>query len=168
MEVIDYNGEGDWSRDAILDRYARYCTQLGVQCSNLIPDEHTEGDRRWVFPVMAKVNAGIRRGDPACKRIGIEFIEQDSSFPFGATLKSNTARALRQTDLDDSQKERVRRRVVHMLSVGNVPREFKEYAKLLRKIGLGGHRQEIEQCADSDHWRARRYARYFLTHADES
>jgi len=168
MQVYDYNGEGDWSREAVLNSYARYCAGLGRDGLDLTPVQHVEGDRVWVYPVMERVIRGIEQGDEACKMIGIEFIEQDGSFPFGGTLKSNTARALRRAGLSDGEKERIRNRIVHMLRVGNVPREFREYAKLLRRVGLGGHRREIEDCADSSHWRVRRYVRYLLMHAREN
>jgi hypothetical protein len=85
---------------------------------------------------MDEVIKGIEAGDLACVRIGIEFIEEDSTFPFGKTLKSNTARALRRASLSDEQKERIRRRVFGMLRAGHVPHEYREYARLVRKIGF--------------------------------
>ena len=136
MDVIDYNGEGRWSREAILDRYARYAAELGSADRDLSPLEHTEQGRRWVFPVMNEVIAGIEAGDPACVRLGLEFIEEDAKFTFGKILKSNTARALRRAPLTDEQRHRIRRRVFAMLRAGHVPHEFREYAKLVRTIGF--------------------------------
>jgi hypothetical protein len=52
------------------------------------PGEPEEGQGRWVYPVME----GIERGDKASVAVGIDFIEEDAHFPFGKTLKSNTAR----------------------------------------------------------------------------
>ncbi len=136
MEVIDYNGEGRWTRAAILERYARFAADAGVALRDLSPVEHTERGRHWIYPVMAKVIDGIQAGDPACIRLGIEFIEEDAKFAFGKILKSNTARALRRAPLTDEQNQRIRRRVLSMLRAGNVPHEFREYAKLVKKIGL--------------------------------
>lgn len=136
MNLIDYNGDGRWSREAILSRYARYATELGIEARDLTPLEHTERGRHWVYPVMERVIAGIEAGDPACIRIGIEFIEEDKGFPFGRVLKSNTARALRRARLTNDQCSRIRRRVVGMLRAGYVPREFQDYAKLVKKIGI--------------------------------
>ena len=99
MELIDYNGEGRWSREAILDRYARYAAEMGIVPRDLSPMEHTEGDRHWVYSVMEEVIDGIEAGDPACVRLGIEFIEEDAKFVFGKILKSNAARALRRASL---------------------------------------------------------------------
>ena len=97
---------------------------------------------------MDEVISGIEQGDAACRRIGIEFIEENRKFPFGRILKSNTARALRRSDLTADEKERIRQRLVAMLVEGNVPHEYKQYAKLLKKIGIGDHWNEIEKGID--------------------
>lgn len=136
MDVTDYNGEGRWSRADILARYARYAAGLRIVARDLSPAEHSERGRHWVYPVMEKVIAGIDAADPACVRLGIEFIEEDAKFPFGKILKSKTARALRRAQLSEEQKHRIRRRVFGLLRAGHVPHEFREYAKLVRKIGF--------------------------------
>src|SRR5689334_1071826 len=136
MEIIDYNGEGHWSREAIIARYAQFAAQAGISPRDLSPAEHTQGERHWIYPVMDNVIEGIEAGDLACIRLGIEFIEQDGKFPFGRILKSNTARALRRASLSQEQRQRIRRRVLGMLRAGKVPHEFREYAKLVRKIGF--------------------------------
>jgi len=136
MEFFDYNGEGPWSRAEILARYACYAAEMGIVPRDLSPMEHSEQGRHWVYPVMAKVIEGIKADDPACVRVGIEFIEEDSKFPFGKTLKSNTARALRRASLTEEQKQRIRRRVFGLLRAGHIPHEYREYARLVRKIGF--------------------------------
>src|SRR5687767_8704633 len=107
MEVIDYNGEGQWSRAEILMRYERYARAMKVSPRDLSPHEHSERSRHWIYPVMDEVIKGIDAGDPACVQIGIEFIEEDAGFPFGRTLKANTARSLRRTTMSEAQKHRI-------------------------------------------------------------
>jgi hypothetical protein len=158
MEVTDYNGEGRWSRSEILARYARYAAEMGIVSCDLSPMEHSEGGRRWVYPVMEKVIHGIAEGDSACVRLGVEFIEEDAKFPFGKTLKSNTARALRRASLSDEEKQRVRRRVFGLLRAGHIPREFREYAKLVRKIGFDA--SEVPEVDESNRYAAR-FRSYF-------
>jgi hypothetical protein len=102
-------------------------------------------------------------GDPACAELGIEFIEEDRLFAFGRILKSNTARALRRASLTDAQKERIRKRVVEMLGRRYLPREYREYAKLARKIGLGGWLLRIEEQAENP--AAKHYYNYLKEHA---
>jgi hypothetical protein len=145
MEIRDYNGEGEWSKDEIIRRYLQYCRAMNVPDPiDLSPVEQAKGNVKWIYPVMDKVIAGIEQGDAACRRIGIEFIEEDRKFPFGKILKSNTARALRRSELTTEEKERIRRRLVAMLIAENVPHEYKQYAKLLKKIGVDAYWEEVE------------------------
>ena len=113
---------------------------------------------------MEAVIGAIERGDKACIAIGIEFIEEDQHFPFGRILESNTARALRRAELSREQVERVRERVVRMLLAGSVPREFKEYSKLLRRIGWGSSWPTIEQQIDRENPYVMRYYNYLRKH----
>ena len=138
MQIIDYNGSGRWTFEAILHRYAEYAR--GFHCEmplDLTPEQHENGDKRWIYPVMNQVIRGIEAGDAACIQIGVEFIEEDAKFPFGKTLKANTARALRRAPLTPEQIARIGSRVISMLVAGDIPHEFREYAKLLRKVGTG-------------------------------
>jgi hypothetical protein len=159
MSIIDYNGEGRWSRAEILRRYSSLASQLGVSPRDLSPIEHEERGRKWVYPVMSEVIEGIEAGDAACVVIGIEFIEEDARFPFGKILKSNTARALRRANLTDDQKERIRRRVFAMLRDGHVPHEYKEYAKLVRRIGFDA--KSLDSIPASDNPYVMRFYNYF-------
>jgi hypothetical protein len=162
MQIRDYNGTGRWSADSIIERYRSYAEQTGTLLdTNIAPREHTDGRVTWIYPIMDAVIVGIERGDKACIAIGIEFIEEDQHFPFGRTLKSNTARALRRAELSQEQVERVRERVVRMLLAGSVRREFKEYSKLLRRIGLGSWWSTIEQQIDREKPYVMRYYDYF-------
>lgn len=137
MQIRDYNGKGNWSVGAVQSRHLEYCARLGVQAPrSLQPKTYVRPDTTWIYPIMEPVIEGIKAGDPACATLGVEFIEQDSTFPFGRTLKSNTARALKNADLSQALKTRIKRRVAAMLADGNTPREFKEYARLLRKVGF--------------------------------
>ena len=121
----DYNGEGRWSVEAVRTRYSQYCTSLKVEEPRLLtPRDHHEGDVRWVYPIMEEVIAGIAEGDTACIALGVDFVEEDARFPFGATLKSNTARALRRALLAEPQKARLRKRIADMLVAGVIPREM--------------------------------------------
>ena len=133
----DYNGEGRWSVEAVRTRYRHYCTSLHVERPRLpTPREHIEGVVRWVYPIMEEVIAGIAEGDAACVALGIDFVEEDARFPFGAKLKANTARALRRAPLTEAQMARLRKRFADMLIAGIIPHEMREYAKLLRTVGV--------------------------------
>ncbi|WP_228531083.1 MULTISPECIES: hypothetical protein [Myxococcaceae] len=104
---------------------------------------------------------GIEAGDRACIALGLDFIEEDQHFPFGRTIKSDVARALRRAELDEGQKERARRRIVSMLIQGKVPHEYKQYAKLLRRVGVGEHWPEVEARVSRENPYVMRWFRYF-------
>jgi hypothetical protein len=109
---------------------------------------------------MEQVIAGIEAGDPACVELGLEFIQEDQKFPFGKILKANTARALRRALLDAGQVERIRDRVITMLIAGHVPHEFREYAKLLRKVGVGERWASVHEQLDQSNPYVMRFYRY--------
>jgi len=151
MKTLDYNGIDFWSVDAILKRYEAYSKRFKVSSRvDIQPFIRTDGEIRRIYPVMEKVIEGIEKNDPACIEIGIEFIEESRSFPFGKIFKYNTARALRHASasLTETQKERIRKRVAEMLCTGYLPREFRQYAKLARTIGLSDWQSKIEREAD--------------------
>ena len=135
--VIDYNGVGMWSAVGIRERYEKLASKLGVTPqAHLVPKMHREEERTWIYPLIEELFPLIEAGDGAAIEIGVQLIEEDEFFVFGSLLKMNMAGALRRVTLTPEQQQRLRRRIVEMLLAGNVPREFREYKKLLRKIGL--------------------------------
>ena len=137
MPVRDYNADGEWSVEAVQSRYLAHCARLNVPSPRpLQPKTYRNAKGAGAEPILQTVIDGIKAGDAACVALGVELIEQDRKFPFGRILKSNAARALRSAELPDTLKQRVRHRVANMLAVGNTPHEFKEYARLLRKVGF--------------------------------
>jgi hypothetical protein len=150
--IVDFNGTGIWSKEEILRRYKEYCLQFNTPMLDLMPMIHENGDKQWIYPVMEKVIEGIKGGDAACRVIGIEFIEEDKQFPFGKILKANTAVALRQNhlQLSENERERIRIRVVSLLTRNLVPHEFREYAKLMKKIGIGNYKETLASINTED------------------
>jgi hypothetical protein len=162
MLVHDYNGSGKWSRSALIERYHQYAGRLGVTTPRDVqPKEHRERDAQWVYPVMDRVIEGIEAGDRACIELGVEFIEEAGGFPFGRILKANTARALRRAQLTGEQSQRVRARVIGMLAGEKLPREYRQYARLLRRVGVQRSVEEIEATANRSNPYVERYLQYF-------
>ena len=144
--VRDYNGTGAWSISGVQARYRQYCDLLQISERGQPESKtHREGDEIWIYPIMEDVIRGIEDGDAACIALGVDFVEEDSLFSFGKTLKANTARSLRRARLSEEQKGRLRERIVTMLISGIIPHEMREYAKLLRVIGVGTHWQRLER-----------------------
>ena len=160
--IHNYNGEGRWTVAAVQARYFEYCRRYGVESpSPPIPREHVEGNKRWVYPVMEAVIEGIERGDKASTGLGLDFIEEGAHFPFGKTLKSNTARALRRASLTAEQVLRVRKRFTNLLIAGQILHEFREYAKLLRHVGLAEFWPLMQRDAKLDNPFVKRFFEYF-------
>jgi hypothetical protein len=158
LTVLDYNRDEEWAPEAVAQRYAQYCDDFGwVRQSALVAEDFTDAGVKRIWPIMTPVNIGIKKDDPACTEIGIDFICDSRSFPFGMTLKSNTARALRKATLTERQQDRIRERVATMLLDGYLPQEYKFYARLLRRTGLGQFRDTLLAVAPRGH----RMTRYF-------
>ena len=125
-----------------------------------MPKRHTEGGKTWVSPLMDEIIRLIEAGDRAAIEIGIEFVQEDDYFVFGRILKSNTARALRRAALTPEQEARLRGRLVRMLLAAQVPHEWHEYKRLLRRIGLGSMWPVLEEGVDRENKYVMRYYDY--------
>ena len=156
----DYNGVGNWSVEAIQKRYKMHADAIGIDPVVLVPKRLTEGVKSWVFPLMEEIIRLIEAGDKAAIEIGIEFIQEDDHFVFGRILKSNSARALRRATLTPEQEDRIRRRLVGMMLSGQVPHEWHEYKRLLRRIGLGSMWPVLEEGVDRENKYVMRYYDY--------
>lgn len=145
MEIRDYNGNGRWSLQSLSERYRIYAGQLDVATPlNLIPEKHEENQIQWIYPLMFEIIKGIEIGDLAYIEIGVECIEENQWLRFGRIIKADTARALRRSTLTSPQKERLRQQIISMLVEEQIPRHYRDYAKLLRKIGVGDWWPHIE------------------------
>ena len=139
---IDHSWTGRW-RGAILERYAHYAHRFHVS-------PWFDFSQRIGCGTMDAFIAGIKQGDRACMQLGVELIQTDEFMPFGYAYKRNAARALRRVVLDGDLVAAIRKRVVAMLIAGNVPREYHDYAKLLKKVGVGEWWPFIEEHVDRD------------------
>jgi hypothetical protein len=167
-EIRDYNGTGDWSGAAVIARYGRIAgCRRQRRTRELRIQEHTQGSVTWRLPVMDQVIEGIKDGDAACVELGVQFIETGGPQPFGKRLHANTARALRGASLAASQIVRLRERILGMLARAEVPREFSEYTKLLRRIGLGSEWQRVAPTIDRSNPHVMKHVAYLEKHAIE-
>lgn len=162
MEIIDFNGFGRWSRQDIQERYALYARRFKVSAPlELMPQEHDERGRHWIYPVMFEVIKGIEMGDAACIEIGVECIIENQWVKFGKIIKANTARALRRSTLTEEQSERLRKHIVSMLVEEHIPGHYRSYARLLRKIGVGSWWPFIEEHTNRNNPYVMRFYKYF-------
>jgi hypothetical protein len=164
--LIDYNGPGDWGLRAVQERYRHYALAMQVTSPlPLEPDRSSDGTSERIYPVMDEVISRAEAGDPACVELAIELVESGHSQPFGRLLKYRAARALRRVPLSEPQAARLRRRVLSLLDSNGVCREFREYAKLLRALGLPENWRELCRNADASNPYVRKYLDYLETYA---
>jgi hypothetical protein len=156
------DGHGMWAQEAMRQRYNRYCRAFRVTPRPLLSIPDYISERGWITHIMEALIEMMKEGDLASAAIGIELLEEDGGFAFGRILKSNTARALLRCDLTESQKERIRTRVIAMLCRGFMPGEFRDYARLLRRIGIGAHGEKLPFSVDLTNPWAAWYVRYLL------
>ena len=165
MRIVDLNGNDHWSLEGIRQRYAAYAKEFRVGTpADLQPSTHTEGNTKWIYPVLEQAFAGVTVGDAACVQLAIDLVCDDSRFAFGKIYKDKAATLFRRVPLSSSQQDQLRRRIVFMLQVGTIPPEYKCYAKLLRSIGLGPYREQLESVAPRGP-RVQRYLAYFQSFA---
>jgi hypothetical protein len=160
MHPFCLDGTGRWTQNGIRSRYQQYCRFFKISPRSLPDGDDWVTRRGLIASLMDTIIQGMREGDLACAEIGIELIEEDGGFAFGRILKAKTARALGRCALTEAQKERIRSRVVAMLCRGFMPHEFRAYARLLRRIGLAGHRDTLEHGFDKPNAWAAWYVNY--------
>jgi hypothetical protein len=148
MRGSELDGSWRWTQEALRHRYLQYCVRYHLEARPLPRADDWATRRGLIVSLMNAIIEGIKEGDLACAEIGIELIEEDGGFAFGRILKANAARALGRCRLTDDQKERIRTRVIGMLGRGFMPHEFRDYARLLRRIGLGAHGERLERAVD--------------------
>jgi hypothetical protein len=92
---------------------------------------------------------GLSRNDPSCSSKLLRLLQSI----FAQRQRCN---------LTESQKERIRTRVIAMLRRGFMPGEFRDYARLLRRIGVKAHREELLHGVDRTNPWAAWYVGYLL------
>ena len=169
MTINDYNGTGRWTLISTRDRYYSLAATLGVHTPNFPePYRHLSSRGEWIYPAMNGVIAQAEEGDRACVELGLELIETDQSMPFGRLIKIKAARMLRRADLFNDQMNRIRRRVLTIIDSNKICFEFRDYAKLLRSIGLPEDWREFCPNADSSNPCVHKYLLYFEAQASEN
>lgn len=168
-EIRDYNGKGRWTSESIQRRYESYAKSAGSKNAPLKSIEHEKGSVKWIYPLMHSVIEGIKTGDRACIELGVELVEDGDSMPFGMTLKSSTARSLRQSAnlLTIEQQNRIRKRVGDMLIAKYMPREFVEYVKLAKTIGFEMEMSRVNADADRENYWVNHYIERLVQPAEK-
>ena len=148
---MSLDGQDIWTLDAIQRRYQRYCQKYHVEHHALEPTDYMV-ERGWATCMLRILIERMKSGDLAAAEICLEMMEEDRSLAFGPIVKSNIPRAMAKCALTDRQKERIRERVLTMLLRGYLPKEFRQYAWLARRLGLGEWEKKLSKVDLSNPW----------------
>jgi len=161
--IRDYNTDPRWTPEAVQARYRQICRDLRLPDARRIsPRIVDSGPTRWVFPVIDDVLEGVRHGDRACVELAVRYLVDDPRAPFSRSAKPRLARLLRNSDLSEGQKERLRARIVALFELPYPGREFRWYLNLLRRIGIGDHETKLRRYLESPSAFHSSMARYAL------
>jgi hypothetical protein len=161
---IDYNSEGKWSVTAVESRYTRLRTKLGnVTDFELKPRAYTNSrGMTWLYNIMESAVEGVRRGDPACIELSVEYIEDNVMGSYTGYIRERLARSLRHAELSNSQRTRLINVFLSQLARGYLHQEFREYSRLFKSLGIDDHRSNIGHALTSEQAYIRRAAERLL------
>lgn len=163
--TFDYNSEGKWSVENVLKRYdVLKSIHTPAKDFELKPRIHTDSNRgiTWIYHIMNSVGDGILLGDQACVELAIQFIQDDVMDSHTGYIRERLARALKNIALSDIQKKKITQTFMNQLKTGNMYKEFGEYIKLFKVIGIEDYREEINQLRFSEKDYIQRAARRLL------
>ncbi|MGE0487576.1 MAG: hypothetical protein AB7S38_00025 [Vulcanimicrobiota bacterium] len=146
----------NWTFEAVAQRYHDYCRRYRVKWSPVEVQAYYR-ERRWLTGILRPLILRAKQGDLAAAEVCIELMEEDRGLAFGCILKSNIPRAISKCALTPYQQDRIRQRVLDMLTRGYLPKEFRQYAWLVRKLGLltsPEWQARLDQVDDSNPWAA--------------
>ena len=149
---INYNHHGKWSVDAVKQRYANLRILLGgAEGFELEPRRYTnKGGITWIYNIMDAVVCGVRLGDKACVQLSIDYIDGNLMDSTTGYIRERMARALRRAQLTEHQKKQLATIFLKQLEQQSLRKEFKEYCRLFKTIGVEPYRARIEKCANSE------------------
>ena len=161
---IDYNPEGKWSVESVKTRYRELSLSLGgVAGFQPEPRKHTnQRGASWTYNIMESVVDGIRLGDMACIQLSIEYIHDGEMGSTTGYIRERMARALRNASLTKNQKAELAKIFLGMLESDKIYKEFKEYTRLFKRIGVAHYAEEIERFKKSNKQYIRRAAERLL------
>lgn len=149
---IDFNSEGKWSVSSVKERYRELSLSLGG-VSGFEPEPRKYTNQKgvtWTYNIMDSVVDGVQLGDKACIQISIEYIAAHDMRSTTGYIRERMARALRSVELTKVQKVMLAKVFLSQLESGKLYKEFREYSRLFKKIGVEPYRREIEKFENSN------------------
>lgn len=149
---INHNAQGRWSVESVQAEYRRLSLVLGgVAGFEPTPRKHTNPiGCTWIYNIMDSVVDGIQLDDSSCVQLAIDYIQDNDMRPSTGYIRERMARALGGVELSSKQKSILAATFIQQIKSQKIYREFREYAKLFKKIGIEPYRASIEKYRKSE------------------
>ena len=116
----------------------------------------------WIYSIMDAVADGIQLEDRACIELSVEYIKDNIMESTTGYIRERMARSLRHVTLSKDQKERLALSFMTQLEQQTLHKEFREYIRLFKTIGVEPYRKIIEKYLNSKKEFIRRAAEKLL------
>jgi hypothetical protein len=109
----------------------------------------------------------LAEGDPNAIETAVAFLESDPHFHRSGYIKADILRYLKRADLDERQKERLRRVVLDRVK-GPDTREFRRYCRIATVLDTGWFRQSLIDQLENPDPVMKRHAEWVLRALDHA
>jgi len=132
-----------WTISAVRQRYELLSSSLKVK-EPLLFEYPYESELIKLKHALWAISKGIKRQDGAAIEIAIDLVISDVFFHYSGYTRATMARRLKSIALSETSKDRLRSGLLRLFSSGTFGPEHKEFARLLRNIGLGSMEDEYK------------------------
>lgn len=134
----------EWTFAEVRQRYARLGSSYRVK-EPLLLEYPYESELIKLKHALWDISGAIKMQDSAATEIAIEFVLSDVFFHYSGYIRATMARRLKSAGLSETSKERLRKGLFRLFSLDTFGPEHKEFARLLRYIGLGSMEEEYKE-----------------------
>lgn len=139
-----YRPPTEWTFREIRHKYQRLASTYRVE-TQLSLEHSCESELAKVKCALQDISRGIKTQDSAAIEVAIEFVLSDVFFHYSGHIRATMARRLKSAGLSEAANERLRRGLLKLFSSGTFGPEHKEFARLLRNIGLSSMEEEYKK-----------------------
>lgn len=133
----------EWTFSEVRLRYERLCSSYEVKEPLLLQYPY-ESELAKLKHALWDISSAVKGQDSAAIEVAMEFVFSRVFFHYSGYIRSTMARRLKGVTLPEAAKERLRRGLFNIFSSDIFGPEHKEFARLLRSIGLGAMEAEYK------------------------
>lgn len=134
----------EWTFAEVRQRYESLANSYRIK-EPLIFEYPWESELIKLKHALWDISGAIKKQDSAATEIAIEFVMSDVFFHYSGYIRATMARRLKSAGLSETSKERLRQGLFRLFLSNTFGPEHKEFARLLRNIGLGSMEEEYKK-----------------------